>query len=137
MTQPVHPDALLIRDVLAALERGDDAWLDEHISDDIAWHVGGNSKWAGIYRGKAELREFQAHLARAMTNPPKSEVHDILGSDDNVVVLGSATATADDGSSSEWNYVSIFHVTDGRVVEVWGMTENDAVVDPFLDKLPD
>jgi predicted SnoaL-like aldol condensation-catalyzing enzyme len=54
-----------------------------------------------------------------------------------VVVLGSAKATAGDGSSVEWKYVNIFHVTDGKATEVWGMAETDATVDPFLDALPD
>jgi len=52
-------------------------------------------------------------------------------------VLGSVTATAEDGSSAEWSYVSVFHIDDGKITEVWGMTENDAAVDAFLDRLPD
>ena len=61
---------------------------------------------------------------------------DILGNADHVVVLGSAKATARDGSSAEWKYTQIFHVRDGKATEVWGMAENDAAVDPFLDSLP-
>ena len=34
-----------------------------------------------------------------------------------------------------WKYVRIFHVKDGKATEVWGMAENDATVDPFLDGL--
>jgi hypothetical protein len=60
-----------------------------------------------------------------------------LGNDDHVVVLGSARATARDGSSAEWKYTQIFHIRDGKTTEVWGMAENDAAVDPFLDGLPD
>ena len=55
----------------------------------------------------------------------------------HLVVLGSATATAEDGSKAEWIYVNVFHIDDGKITEVWGMTENDAAVDPFLDRLPD
>ncbi len=137
MTHHEHPDAQLVREGLAAFESGDMAWMDEHMSDDIVWHVGGNSKWAGTYRGKREVLEFQAHQGQAMSTPPEVDVHDILGSDDHVVVLGTAKATAGDGSSAEWKYVNIFHITDGKATEVWGMAENDAAVDPFLDALPD
>ena len=34
-------------------------------------------------------------------------------------------------------YTQIFHIRDGKATEVWGMAENDAAVDPFLDGLPD
>ena len=136
-TRPDHPDVQLVRDLHTALQRGDLAWLEEHFADDIVWHVGGNSKWAGARHGKAELRELHAHITRAMSTSHESAVHDILGSDDHVVVLGSATATAEDGSTAEWNYVNVVHIDDGKITEVWGMTENDAAVDPFLDRLPD
>ena len=66
---------------------------------------------------------------------PAVDIHDILGNDDHVVVLGTAKATAPDGSTAEWKYTQIFHVKDGKATEVWGMAENDAAVDPFLDGL--
>lgn len=134
-TRQDHPDVQLVRDLHAALQRGDLAWLEEHFADDIVWHVGGNSKWAGARRGKAELREHHARMARARSTS-ESAVHDILASDDHVVVLGSVTATAEDGSSAECTYVNVFHIDDGKIAEVWGMTGNDAAVDPFLDRLP-
>jgi hypothetical protein len=50
--------------------------------------------------------------------------------------MGTASSTARDGSGAEWKYTQIFHIRDGRTTEVWGMAENDAAVDPFLDSLP-
>jgi ketosteroid isomerase-like protein len=116
------------------MQRGDTAWMDEHLADDVVWHVGGNSKWAGTYEGKAKVLEFFGRQAQATETAV--EIHDILGNDDHVVVLGSAKATAQDGSSAEWKYTQIFHLRDGKTTEVWGMAENDAAVDPFLDGLP-
>jgi hypothetical protein len=51
------------------------------------------------------------------------------------VFLGSTPGEAD-GSSAEWKYTQVFHIRDGKAIEVWGMAENDAAVDPFLDGLP-
>jgi hypothetical protein len=79
--------------------------------------------------------EFFGRQAQAM-GPPSVEVHDILGNDDHVVVLGSASASAPDGSSADWQFTQVFHLRDGKATEVWGMAENDAAVDPFLDALP-
>ena len=66
----------------------------------------------------------------------KSLANTLHGHDEHVVVLGSAKATAQDGSSAEWKYTQIFHIRDGKATEVWAMAENDAAVDPFLDSLP-
>ena len=135
MTHHEHPHVGLVREGLEAFQRGDTTWMDEHMADDVVWHVGGNSKWAGIYRGKAEVLSFQGRQAQLATTT--ADVHDILGNDQHVVVMGTARASAQDGSSAEWKYVNVFHVSDGKATEVWGMAENDADVDPFLDALPD
>lgn len=130
-----HPNAKLVREGFEAFEKGDMQWIDEHLSDDVVWHVGGNSKWAGTYDGKAKVLDLFARQAEAMTT--SADIHDVLGSDDHVVALGTAKATGPEGSSAEWKYAQIFHIDrDGKTTEVWGMAENDAVVDPFLDGLP-
>ena len=79
--------------------------------------------------------EFFARQSQATSGPPSMDIHDVLGNDEHVVVLGSAKATARDRSSAEWKYTQVFHVRDGKTTEVWGMAENDAAADPFLDSL--
>jgi ketosteroid isomerase-like protein len=137
MTHHEHPNVALVREGFAAFARGDTAWMDQHLADDVVWHVGGNSRWAGAYQGKDKVLEYFARQAQAMAGPVSADIHDILGDDDHVVVLGSASATAADGSGAQWKYVQVFHIRDGKTTEVWGMAENDAAVDPFLDSLPD
>ena len=137
MTGHEHPNVTLTKEGFAAFERGDMEWMNDHMADDVVWHVGGNSKWAGSYEGKQAVLEFFGRQAQALGSQPEVDIHDVLGNDDHVVTLGSAKATAADGSSAEWKYTQIFHVKDGKVTEVWGMAENDAAVDPFLDALPD
>ena len=135
MTHHEHPNTALVKEGFQAFERGDLELMDRHLSDDVVWHVGGNSKWAGAYEGKAKALDFFQRQGRASTT--SVNIHDVLGNDDHVVALGEATATASDGSSASWKYTQIFHVKDEMVTEVWGMAENDAAVDPFLDALPD
>ena len=134
MTDHEHPNVTLVREGFAAFERGDMARMDQLLADDVVWHVGGNSKWAGAYEGKAKVLEYFGRQAQG--TEMAAEIHDILGNDEHVVVLGSAKATARDGSSAEWKYTQIFHIRDGKATEVWAMAENDAAVDPFVDSLP-
>src|SRR5919106_1013184 len=111
MTHEEHPNVAIVRQGFEAFEKGD-------------------------FEGKAKVLEFFARQTQALGGAPSLDIHDILGSDEHVVVLGTASATGPDGSSAEWNYVQVFHVEDERATEVWGMAENDAAVDPFLDALP-
>jgi ketosteroid isomerase-like protein len=110
--------------------------MDEHISDDVVWHVGGNSKWAGTYRGRANVLDLFTRQMQAMGSSPDVEIHDVLGNDDHVISLGTAKATGPDGTTVEWKWVQVFHIENGKTTEVWGLAENDAAVDPFLDDLP-
>ena len=136
MTHNEHPNVTIAREGFDAFQRGDTAWMDEHLSDDIVWHVGGNSKWSGAYQGKEKVLDFFARQTQAMPEPPAVDIHDVLGNDDHVVALGTASAKGPDGSTAEWKYVQVFHIRGGKATEVWGMAENDAAVDPFLDNLP-
>ena len=57
------------------------------------------------------------------------------GSTESTTTEGVSSEPAD-GSTAEWKFTQVFHIKDGKVTEVWGMAENDADVDPFLDALP-
>jgi len=104
MTHHEHPNVTLAREGFEAMQRGDTAWMDQHLADDVVWHVGGNSKWAGAYQGKAQVLDFFARQAQAMGGMPSVEVHDVLGNNDHVVTLGPRrrprqTAQAPSGST--------------------------------------
>lgn len=127
-----HPNASLVREMWDAIERGDMGWLDAHVADDIVWHVGGNSRSAGTFRGK----ETVAQMMSGVTDPNAMKVvtHDIIAGDDHTVVLGTANITAPSGASAEYNFVNVFHIDGDKVTEAWGMAENDAVTDPIWDE---
>jgi uncharacterized protein len=127
-----HPNGQLIREMFSAMERGDMGWFESHIADDIVWHVGGNSRSAGTYRG----RETVARMMSGVASPGsmKADVHDVLADDDHTVVLGTAVVTAPSGASAEYNYVNVFHIDGDKITEVWAMAENDAITDPVWDE---
>lgn len=127
-----HPNATLLREMWDAMERGDMEWLDGHVADDIVWHVGGNSRSAGTYRGKDVVAQMMS--SGPGTDALKVVTHDIVANDEHAVVLGTATATAPSGASVEYNFVNVFHLDGDKVTEAWGMAENDAVTDPIWDE---
>ena len=72
--------------------------------------------------------------AAASPDTMKAQVHDVIANDEHTLVLGTAVVTAPSGASVEYNYVNVFHIADGKVTEVWGLAENDAVTDPIWDE---
>lgn len=132
MSSSEHPNVALARESLAAMERGDTQWLSDHTAEDVIWHVGGNSRAAGEYRGRDAIMQL---MAPTTGGENRIEVHDILANDDHTVVLGTAHLVAPDGDRVDYKYVNVFHIQDGKVTEAWGMSENDAETDAFFDKI--
>jgi uncharacterized protein len=130
MTEHEHPNAALVRESISALQRGDTQWLSDHLADDVVWHVGGNSKAAGEYRGKETVIRMTPS-----GGSNRIETHDVLANVDHAVVLGNAHLEAPDGDSVDYRFVNVFHISDGKVTEAWGMAENDAELDAFFDKM--
>lgn len=132
MTSQEHPNVTLTREGAEAMERGDMAWFDEHTTDDVVWHVGGNNKLSGTYTGKQAVMEM---FGRTVGQGQFSiDNHDILANDDHTVIIGTARGTTPDGQSFEYKFVNVFHIKDGKTIEAWGMSENDAETDPIFDK---
>jgi ketosteroid isomerase-like protein len=127
-----HPNVALVREMDAAMQRGDVQWLEDHIADDIVWHTGGNSRAAGVRHGKDEVRELMG--AAGSPDTMRVQTHDVIGNDDHTVVLGTAFVTAPSGKSVEYKFVNVFHIANGKITEAWGMAENDAETDPIWDE---
>jgi ketosteroid isomerase-like protein len=133
MTGHEHPNATLAREGFEAIGRGDTQWMSDHLADDVVWHVGGNSRMAGEFKGKEQVMQLMGSAVGS--DESGIEVHDVLANDDHVVSLGTARLQAPDGDRIEYRFVNVFHIRDGKVTEAWGMSENDAETDPFFDKL--
>lgn len=132
MTQHEHPKASLMREGFDAMSRGDTQWMSDHLADDVVWHIGGNSKMAGEYRGKEQVIGI---LAAGGGEGGEVEIHDTLANDEHGVSLGTARLVAPDGDRVEYRFVNVFHFEGDKLKEAWGMAENDAATDPFFDKL--
>ncbi len=131
MTGNEHPNVALARESFAAMQRGDTQWLSDHLADDVVWHVGGNSRAAGEYRGKDSVIQMSS---AAVGGESTIDAHDVLANDDHTVLLGTAHLVAPDGDRVDYKFVNVFHIRDGKVTEAWGMSENDAETDAFFDK---
>ena len=119
-----HPNVTLARRAVEALQRDGSGALAEYTADDVVWHE----------IGQAEPRRGLAEIAAAAAEADFEidwEVHDILGNDDHVVILGNATARRA-GKTLEYRVAEIYHVKDGKVTERWAFSDDTAAITEFF-----
>ncbi|MBA3553053.1 MAG: nuclear transport factor 2 family protein [Actinobacteria bacterium] len=134
MTETEHPNVTAVRQGFQAFESGDMQWMDEHIAEDVVWHVGGKSKMSGSYRGKEEVLNLFAKQAEMMGSGPRLDVHEVVGNDEHVIAIGSASLDDPDGGTVEWKWANVFHVKDGIAHEVWELADDSSAFDALVDK---
>jgi ketosteroid isomerase-like protein len=127
-----HPNAELVRRGYGAFSSGDFDTLREVFADDIVWHVPGNNSLSGDYKGMEEVFGFFGQLVQGSGGSFKLDLHDVIGNDEHVVGLARLTAQKD-GRSIESQVANVFHISDGKATEVWGLSDNSRAFDEFWD----
>jgi ketosteroid isomerase-like protein len=85
---------------------------------------------AGTYNGQDEVFPLFERLAELTGGTFNIEIHDLLASDDHVVVLTKDRATRN-GTTMEADEVHVWHVTDGKAVEFWSIARDQHANDEF------
>jgi uncharacterized protein len=116
-------NAEVVRRGYAAFQTGDMEALRALFSPDIRWHVNGRNPQAGTFEGVDAVLGAFALLAADSGGTFRVELHDVLASDDHVVVLGRGSADRG-GRHLEGNYAHVFHVSGGRVTAAWVLNED-------------
>lgn len=88
------------------------------LAPDVVWTIHGSGPVAGTYRG---LRDFidraSAPLVTRLTGPVVPEVHDIFAEGDTVIIRFDGAAMTTSGAPYRNQFVWIFRLRDGTVVE--------------------
>lgn len=121
-----HPNAVLARQMIDALNRGDMMALDGFIADDVVWHEIGRSE---PRRGKAALAA--AGSASLAEYEIKGELHDVVANDEHSIALVEATATRD-GKTFTYRTAEICHMRDGKVTERWAFSDDTEAITKFF-----
>lgn len=133
MSQQEHPNVSLVRESYDAFGSRDMDWMAKHVADDVVWHIGGRSKLAGSYKGMQEIGQVFERQAKLFENA-KIDTHDIVGNDTHVIAIGDATAQDPQGGSVSWRWGNVFHVQNGKITEVWGLSEDPTDIDALIDR---
>ncbi len=125
-----NENAAVVRSGYEAFARGDLATVTSLFSPDIVWHIPGSSPLAGDRRGPADVVAFFGDLAAMSGGTFSLQLHDLLASDDHVVALGHQTAQRN-GKTLDEDLVHVWHVSDGKATEFWGVPYDAAAADAF------
>jgi ketosteroid isomerase-like protein len=121
-----HPNAVLVRRALEALERGDVMALADLIDDDVEWHEIGRAE---PIRGKqALLARFQGEMSEGQFT---GSLHDVVANDDHTIALAETTATRG-GRSLTYRTAEIVHIRDGKVTARWAFSDDTARINEFF-----
>ena len=102
-----------------AFQSGDlDLLRNELFDPDIVWHSPGRNVLSGDYRGVDAVINLFVKQFEETGGTFKVELHDVLGSDDHAVALGTASGERNGKSMSE-PYAHVCHFRDGKLTEAW------------------
>jgi ketosteroid isomerase-like protein len=110
----------VVQQAYAAFGRGDIPGVLSAFDDHILWKpVTGGGKHvpvAGERRGKAATKEFFDQVAKHL-NFSRFEPREFVAQGDRVVALGHYTAKTSTGGAFDSDFVMVFKLRDGKVVE--------------------
>lgn len=120
----------LIRSGYEAFSKGDMETIANLFAPDIRWSVSGRNVISGTYNGQDETFAFFGKIMELTDGTFTVAVHDLLASDDHVVVLAKESASRN-GKSLESDDVHVWHIADGKAVEYWAISKDQHEVDEF------
>ena len=122
-----HQNVAMIREAAEKAERSGDMTAGmELMSEDIVWHEIGRDE---PIRGKQALMERFQGMPEGATIT--TQTHDVVGNEEHVIQLVTATATLD-GQSLVYRTAEIFHVKDGKVTERWAFSDDTDRINKFF-----
>ena len=125
-----HPNISLLKKGYAAFAEGDMETLTELFDQDATWHFPGESLISGDHKGREAVFAFFGQLAVLSNGTIKVETHDILANDEHGVGLTNITANRE-GKELNLNETQVYHLKDGKAIEVWTFSENQRALDEF------
>jgi ketosteroid isomerase-like protein len=120
-------NAAAMRKGYEAFSKGDmDTLRNELFTSDIVWHQGGRNQTSGDFRGPDQVIGLFGMLFQLTEGTFRVEVHDLLASEEHVVVLAQVHAQRAGKTLQHGQFSHICHFRDGKLSEAWIVN-----VDPY------
>jgi ketosteroid isomerase-like protein len=120
----------VVRQIFEAFARKQGFALRGLFAEDAVWTVPGGGVMAGIYRGREEIFRFLARLPKETEGTYRSELTDVLASDDRAAALYRAHGTRS-GRTLALDQVLLFRIEGGLVREVLALPSDPEAFEAF------
>jgi len=127
----MHPNAELIRRFQEAQQKGDAPVLMESLADNVVWHVPGKNLLSRDYNDKAEVAGFWARVRELSGGTIRTELLDVLASDDHAIALVRVHAEREGRSLGGQFQAFTYRIENGKIAEFWFLVEDRYAVDAF------
>ena len=126
-----HPNATLVRQGYDLFSNGDVEGFLGLLADDVVWHVPGRCPIAGTYKGRQGVADYLTTIDELSGGTYQiSRIHDVVANDEHAVGLHRSVGRRA-GKTYDYNETVIFHVSDGRITEVWEVYGDQYEIDEF------
>jgi len=120
-----HPNVALVRGLMDAFNTMDVETIRAGLAEDVKWHMIGGETVEGIEALS------QTMMGGGDDFNITGDIHDVVGNDEHVVALVSATAQAGD-QTFEYRTAEIVHVKDGKITERWAFSDDTEAINRFF-----
>ncbi|MGA8207909.1 MAG: nuclear transport factor 2 family protein [Candidatus Dormiibacterota bacterium] len=127
-----HPNVDLLRRTDDAVAKGDFETYFAGYTDDVVFHMGGDNKLTGDYRGLEQVKQLLVRFMEA-GGELAIDTHAYLADDDHGAALVRLNLKRD-GKTFATNEAFVYHFRDGKISEVWYQPFDQAGVDAWMGK---
>ena len=124
-----HPNAILIRDVLRAVARGEIEMVKRLCADGIVWHGTGRTPWAGDHEGIDAVLDHLGRVGEA-ADVFDADLGDLLVSEERAATVMQVSARRGD-RRLEVQFMILYRIAGGKVAEVWSAPLDPHATDAF------
>jgi len=121
----VHPNEDIVRRAYGAFTEGDTEVLRQVFSDGIIFRIPGKSPMAGEYRGRDAVFGYLGKVMDRSGGTFEVEVHDVVANEEHAIGL-TVHRGSHGGRQATFRSVHVWHVSDGRLTELWEYPEQPA-----------
>jgi len=115
-----------------ALSKGDFEAVFDIMSDNIVWHMGGESSLSGIIKGKQVLGERLGEFTKR-SNGTFRVITNWAASNDCFVVASVVSLAEKEDQKLNNPGIDLFRIENGKIQEVWTFAEQQEKEDKFWE----
>jgi ketosteroid isomerase-like protein len=112
-----HPNALVVRRLMAALSNQDRDEIEAVLDEDCVWRVPGRNVLSGDYEGRRAILSLFGKMKRIFSGPAQFDVIDITASAGYAAAYQYGIVQVGD-NTVRLRECLVYRIADGRVIEV-------------------